>query len=359
MAYLGASPLASFASPSKDTFSGDNSTTAFTMGQSVGDPNQIEVFVDNVRQEPTSAYTVNGTTLTFTGTPATGSNNIYVIHKQGVIGNGLLPTSGRSSDRVGTLTVTGASTLTGNITTSGNISATSGSITAGGALSGVTTLTTSSTATIGGDTAITGNLRSDTSADGIQIDSTDGSANAGDLILLDGTDGSATNAGSSLLYEDATGDPSKLFTDNTVFNGSVKIGGATIEEESSQLKINGQVVSFGKTALSSTLVVATDTFAGATDSVLLDFNAHNNFILTLDGNITLANPSTENVGQTGVIVAIQDGSGSRTITLGGDYESVGGSGLTLSSSASAVDIIPYIVVAANRIALGTPQLAFS
>ena len=83
MAYLGASPLASFASPSKDTFSGDNSTTSFTMGQSVGDPNQIEVFVDNVRQEPTAAYTVNGTTLTFTGTPATGSNNIYVIHKQG------------------------------------------------------------------------------------------------------------------------------------------------------------------------------------------------------------------------------------------------------------------------------------
>ena len=57
MASLGASPLASFASPSKDTFSGDNSTTAFTMGQSVGDPNQIEVFVDNVRQEPTEAYT--------------------------------------------------------------------------------------------------------------------------------------------------------------------------------------------------------------------------------------------------------------------------------------------------------------
>ena len=127
MAYLGASPLASFASPSKDTFSGDNSTTAFTMGQSVGDPNQIEVFVDNVRQEPTAAYSVNGTTLTFTGTPATGSNNIYVIHKQGVIGNGLIPTLGRSSDRVGTLTVDGASTLTGNITAGGNITA-SGSI---------------------------------------------------------------------------------------------------------------------------------------------------------------------------------------------------------------------------------------
>ena len=362
MAYLGASPLASFASPSKDTFSGDNSTTAFTMGQSVGDPNQIEVFVDNVRQEPTSAYTVNGTTLTFTGTPATGTNNIYVIHKQGVIGNGLLPTSGRDSDRVGSLTVDGASTLTGNITTSGNISATSGSITAGGALSGVTTLTTTSTATIGGDTSITGNLRSDTSADGIQIDATDGSAsNAGDLILLDGTDGSATNAGSSLLFEDGTGDPANYFNNNIKFSGDVKVGSATITEDTTnnQLQINDQVVSFGKTTIGATQIVNSDTFAGATDSVLLDFNSFQNFIITLEGNVTLANPTTENVGQTGVMVFIQDSSGSRSLTLGGDYESVGGSGITLSTGANAVDILPYMVVAANRIALGAPQLAFA
>ena len=234
MAYLGASPLASFASPSKDSFNGDGSTTSFTMGQSVPDVNAIEVFVDNVRQEPTTAYTINGTTLSFTGTPATGTNNIYVIHKQGVIGNGLLPTSGRSSDRVGSLTVDGTSTLTGNVTAGGNISATSGNIVAGGTLSGVTTLTTSSTATIGGDTAISGNLRSDSSADGIQINATDGSAsNAGDLILLDGTDGSATNAGSSLLYEDETGDPSAYFEGNninfsavpTITDGALKSAG--------------------------------------------------------------------------------------------------------------------------------------
>ena len=349
MAYLGASPLASFASPSKDTFSGDNSTTSFTMGQSAPDANSIEVFVDNVRQEPTSAYTVNGTTLTFTGTPATGSNNIYVIHKQGVIGNGLLPTRGRDSDRVTTLTVDGTSTLTGNIT-------------AGGTLSGVTTLTTSSTATIGGDTTITGNLRSDSSADGIQINATDGSAsNAGDLILLDGTDGSATNAGSSLLYEDGTGDPANYFNNNIKFSGDVKVGSATITEDTSnnQLKINDQVVSFGKTTIGATQIVNSDTFKGATDSVLLDFNSFQNFIITLEGNVTLANPTTENVGQTGVMVFIQDGSGSRSLTLGGDYESVGGSGITLSTSASAVDILPYMVVAANRIALGAPQLAFS
>tara|TARA_Y100001978_G_C23685735_1_gene431786 strand:+ start:1047 stop:2057 length:1011 start_codon:yes stop_codon:yes gene_type:complete len=335
MAYLGASPLASFASPSKDTFSGDNSTTSFTMGQSVGDPNQIEVFVDNVRQEPTSAYTVNGTTLSFTGTPATGSNNIYVIHKQGVIGNGLLPTSGRDSDRIGSLTVTGASTLTGNITTSGNISATSGSITAGGALSGVTTLTTSSTATIGGDTAISGNLRSDTSADGIQLDASDGSAtDAGDLVLLDGTDGSATNAGSSLLYEDGTGDPANYFNNDITFSGDVNLS---------------------KSVTAKTQVIESP---GATTT--LDFETNQNFIVKLGANLTLSNSATGNlnIGQTGVIVFIQDATGSRTLTLSSDFESPAAAGITLTTTAKATDIVPYIILGPNRILLGTPQLAF-
>jgi hypothetical protein len=39
------------------------------------------VFVENVQQEPTTAYTIAGTTLSFTAAPVTGSNNIYVIHR--------------------------------------------------------------------------------------------------------------------------------------------------------------------------------------------------------------------------------------------------------------------------------------
>ena len=80
---------------------------------------------------------------------------------------------------------------------------------------------------------------------------------------------------------------------------------------------------------------------------------------TLTGNVTLANPSTEKVGQSGFIVFIQDGTGSRTVTLGTDYESVGGSGITLSTAASATDVVPYVVAAANRVLLGSPLLAFS
>ena len=342
MAYLGASPFNVFSAPTKDVFSGDGSETVFTLSKSAGSAATIDVFVANVRQEPDVAYTTSDRTLTFTSAPASGSSNIYVINNSTVIGNGLLPVPGRDSDSVT------------NFTSSGTITA--AAVTASGAL------TTTSTATIGGDTKISGNLRSDTSADGIQINATDGSAsNAGDLVLLDGTDGSATNAGSSLLYEDGTGDPANYFNNNIKFSGDLKVGSATITEDTTnnQLKINDQVVSFGKTTIGATQIVASDTFKGATDSVLLDFNAFQNFIITLDGSITLANPSTENVGQTGIMVFIQDGSGSRTLTLAGDYESVGGAGITLSTGANAVDILPYMVVAANRIALGAPQLAFA
>ena len=121
-----------------------------------------------------------------------------------------------------------------------------------------------------------------------------------------------------------------------------------------------------KMTLSSTGVLTaqvvlgnTDTDTSNTGNVALDFSANQNFVLTLTGNVTLTNPSTENVGQSGFIACIQDGTGGRTLTLGTDYESAGGSGITLSSAASATDLVPYVVVAANRILLGTPQLAFS
>ena len=393
MAYLGASPLSSFASPAKDSFSGNNSTTSFTMSQSVGDPNQIEVFVDNVRQEPTSAYTVSDTTLSFTGTPATGTNNIYVVHKQGVIGNGLLPTQGRSTDRVTNMTVDGDLNTKGNI--AGNIlhpitlDGTDGSSSDAGdnlVLEGTDSSSTNAgdmilheintddinkvgqvdttnfqfdnNVLVKGNVEVQGNLKAPTTGDTVIIE-TGTDATTGFLVL----DSSAvsTDVGEQILFEDGTGDPANYFNNNIKFSGDVKVGSATITEDTTnnQLKINDQVVAFGKTTIGATQIVESDTFKGATDSVLLDFNSFQNFIITLEGNVTLANPTTENVGQSGIMVFIQDGSGSRSLTLGGDYESAGGSGITLSTGANAVDILPYMVVAANRIALGAPQLAFA
>jgi len=111
--------------------------------------------------------------------------------------------------------------------------------------------------------------------------------------------------------------------------------------------------------LTGAVMTATDTDATNTGSITLDFSANQNFVLTLTGNVTLANPSTEAVGQSGFIAFIQDGTGSRTVALGTDYETPAAAGLTLTSTASATDLVPYLVVAANRILLGAPQLAFA
>ena len=104
---------------------------------------------------------------------------------------------------------------------------------------------------------------------------------------------------------------------------------------------------------------STDTDTTNTGSVTLNFDTNQNFVLTLTGNVTLANPSTEAVGQSGFIAFIQDSTGGRTLSLGTDYETAGGAGITLSTTASTTDLVPYVVIASNRILLGAPQLAFS
>jgi len=98
-------------------------------------------------------------------------------------------------------------------------------------------------------------------------------------------------------------------------------------------------------------------------SVVLDFDAYQNFILTL-GNLvnTLTNPTTEasNVGQTGIMLLIQPSSGAAgTLATGTDYETIGGTALTLSSTNSQYDVVPYIIKATSAVLIGSPQLNFS
>ena len=78
-------------------FNGDGSTTAFTLDVAPGNVLDIEVFVGNVRQDPNSAYTLSGTTLTFTGAPPSGTNNIYVVHQAKSVGTIDVPALGVST----------------------------------------------------------------------------------------------------------------------------------------------------------------------------------------------------------------------------------------------------------------------
>ena len=61
-----------FGELTSQSFTGDNSTTAFTLSYTVANPTSLIVTIDNVIQEPTTAYTVSGTTLTCTSAPAIG-----------------------------------------------------------------------------------------------------------------------------------------------------------------------------------------------------------------------------------------------------------------------------------------------
>ena len=146
------------------------------------------------------------------------------------------------------------------------------------------------------------------------------------------------------------------------FTGTVTIPTADINGGNIDGTIIGASTAAAGTFTAGTFTTATastNTDTSNTGSVTLDFSANQNHVLTLTGNVTLANPSTEIVGQSGFIVFIQDGTGSRTVSLGTDYETASGVGLTLSSAASTTDIVPYVVAASGRILLGAPQLAFS
>lgn len=86
MAYIGYNPSQLAVAPfAVKSFTGDGSTTTFTLDQSVPGANEanVEVFVENVQQNPVDAYTIGGAlnnSLIFSEAPVTGAV-IYVIHK--------------------------------------------------------------------------------------------------------------------------------------------------------------------------------------------------------------------------------------------------------------------------------------
>ena len=85
--------------------------------------------------------------------------------------------------------------------------------------------------------------------------------------------------------------------------------------------------------------------SGLTDGATItpDFAVANNFSVTLAGNRTLANPTNLTAGQSGSIFISQDATGSRTLAYGTYYDFIGGTAPTLSTAASSVDRIDYVV----------------
>jgi hypothetical protein len=107
MPYIGnTSPSRFVSNRAASVYSGDGSTTAFTLEQAVVQDEDILVSVDGVVQEPSVAYAVsNGTTLTFTGAPSSNAgNNIFVYYLASQVGTVGHPAAQNLSAGTGTFT---------------------------------------------------------------------------------------------------------------------------------------------------------------------------------------------------------------------------------------------------------------
>jgi len=138
-----------------DTFTGDNSTTAFTLGRSVSSEDYLIVFIDGVFQAQ-DAYTLSGTTLTLDSPPATGSSIIaYSVVPISVAeipadtddltegSTNLYFTNARVDSRLSSGSVATIET-SGNVTVGGDLSV-SGGLTVSGTTTTVNSTTTSVT----------------------------------------------------------------------------------------------------------------------------------------------------------------------------------------------------------------------
>ena len=126
--------------------------------------------------------------------------------------------------------------------------------------------------------------------------------------------------------------------------GKIKADALVYDNSGSDVEVSLSTVS--KTNAAQTYTAAqrgsiTTLTDGAT--VTPDFAASNNYTLTLGGNRTIANPTNLTAGQSGSIFLVQDGTGSRTVSWGSYWDFAGGTAPTLTTTASAVDRIDYVV----------------
>lgn len=80
-----------------DVFSGNASTTNFTLSVNPGREENCQVFIDGVHQAH-STFSVSSTTLTFSTAPPSGTNNIEVVHGEALAESGPTGATGAQGD---------------------------------------------------------------------------------------------------------------------------------------------------------------------------------------------------------------------------------------------------------------------
>ena len=115
MGYVGNQTTNAYTSITKQDITG-NGGTAYTLDHAVANANEIEVFVNNVRQEPSVAYTVSGTALTMTGN-VQSSDDFYVVFQGKAVGTVVPPDDSVTTARINDGAVTTAKLADDAVTT--------------------------------------------------------------------------------------------------------------------------------------------------------------------------------------------------------------------------------------------------
>ena len=238
-----------------------------------------------------------------------------------------------------------------------------------------------------GDVTFSNNITVDGNVNGegvyddrtVMLDGTDSSfSNEGSKILLDGTDVNGTNTGERLLFETDTlsslikedpdvivledNDENGLLLQNTSTSSTVGVTKIILERGTNfeipntltAPKVTGraEIANVGgdqNTNFDNSVSVDIKEMTLAAGTHILDLDRNANFKLTLNGNITLANPANLTAGTTGSIFVVQDGTGSRTVAYGSSWDFIGGTAPTMTTAASSVDRIDYIVLDSTNI----------
>jgi hypothetical protein len=185
------------------------------------------------------------------------------------------------------------------------------------------------TASNGSDVEFTSNIDIPGTLDvtgAVTLDSTlqvDGVATFNDNIVMEGT---SADAHELTLTCNPTSDVTVTLPDATT-----TVAGLAVAQSFTKAQ-RGDVVSLTDAA-----------------TIAVDLSLGNNFSVTLGGNRTLGAPTNTTAGQSGVIVVTQDGTGSRTLAYNSIYKFAGGTAPTLTTTASAVDVLAYYVESATRI----------
>ena len=398
--YIGRAPVYGAFQSQNFNSATNGSQTAFTLQTSVSNSESIVVVVSGVVQEPGAgkAYVANGTTLTLSEAPG-ANETMYVIYlgeklvtpfgdvtnlsdvtitsiASGEILkwngsawiNNTLAEAGITAPTITALNnatanelVTVGSTTTeldaeSNLTFNGSTLAVTGAVTVS------TTLGVTGVTTLSEDVTFTGaanNVVWDKSDNALEFaDSAKANFGAGtDLsIYHDGSHSYITDGGTGNLKITAsqldilgTGETMATFVDDgavTLYHNNA----SKIATSASGVTVTGTVAMTGGPAAG---IDTTQTFTKAQrgeivtlssqSTVTIDMATSNNFYIALGHNVTFANPSNRVKGQSGSIIISQDGTGGRTVSWGSNWDFIGGTAPTITTTANAIDRIDYIV----------------